>query len=478
MKRLIKKIDWVLFAILLFASFAPLLYKGYRLYMVSNLDDSTLELAINWGYVYMIFESVNIFVIVPSYWFIRRNAETMEETNRNMLIIILFTIVAFFVSLLMISIIGIPIAMSSVPEDGSAGFDLIYGYILTYGASLSIHLFINVMIVYIIVHNRKALAFTLTLLLLITTMTVDSFMLNDSINPSAGLITISESMFISSVLMLLFTSIAIYTIGPKSWNNSFKLLNANNLFEGWRVYSKNGMWLGLEALTWNLFNALGVFCWFLFTESSDVETAFWIMDGLFWGFLLLPATAVTMFTAEGISNEETIEGRKDVIKMSVLLSCIALLSWVVFVPLLVMIAIPSLLDESMEVIDMTKKMCWIFLLFIAVQVPTKVIYTYFSTTNRSVYLTVGTLLGSSLTWGISFITIVILNFTGVLDSGISNELASIIIPIIYGLGILFIFVFYMVFYVLTINDTDDTPGLTQRWKMRHELIKTTVLSDS
>ncbi len=477
MKKIISKIDWVLFAILLFAAFAPLLYKGYRLYLVSSLDNETLGVAINWGYVYMIFESVNIFVIVPSYWFIKRDAETKEETNRNMIIILLFTIVAFFICMMMISIIGIPIAMSSVPLDNSVDFVYIYEYIVSYGFTLSIHLFINVMIVYIIVHNKKLIAFLLTLLLLVTTIIFDSILLNPNINPNAGLLSISESMFLSSITLLFITMIIIYCIDIKSWNESFKLVTWNNLFNGWKVYSKNGMWLGLEALIWNMFNALGVFCWFLFTQTDDVETAFWIMDGLFWGFLLLPATAVTMFTAEGITNEETVEGKKDVVKMSALLSVLALLSWAIIVPLLVMIAIPNLLDEPEVVINMAQTMCWVFVLFIAIQVPTKVIYTYFSTTNRSVYLTIGTLLGASLTWGLSFITIVIMYFTGLLDEGVSNEVATIVIPIIYGLGILLIFVFYMVFYVLTVNDTDETPGLKQRWKMRHELIKTTVLSD-
>ncbi len=479
MKKLINKVDWILFAILIFASFAPLLYKMYRLYLVSHMDNETLSLAINWGYVYMIFESVNIFVIVPSYWFIRKDAETPEDSNRNMIIIILFTILAFFVSVAMVAIIGYPIALSSV--NGSeipVELSYVYGYIVSYGVTLSLHLFINIMIVYVIVHNKKLQAFLLTTLTIVVVMMFDTIFLSPGINPDAGLMSISESMLVSSLVILFISSLTVYFIDYKAWNSSFKLVNSNNLLNGWKVYAKNGMWLGLEAFSWNLFNAMGVFCWFLVSESSDVETAFWIMDGLFWGFLLLPATAVTMFTAEGISNEEDKEGIKDVVKVSILLSCLAILSWVIMVPLLVLVAIPNVLDETEQVISMAQTMCWVFVLFIAVQVPTKVIYTYFSTTNKSAYLTVGTILGASLTWGISAIAFVILYFAGLLDGGISNDVAQIIIPIIYGMGILFIFVFYVVFYVLTVNDTEETPGLIHRWKMRHELVKTTVLSDN
>lgn len=474
MKKLINKIDWVLFAILLFAAFTPLLYKGYRLYLVSKIDNETLSLAINWGYVYMIFESVNIFVIVPAYWFIRRNAETVEETNRNMIIIILFTLMAFFVTIVLVSIIGLPIAKSSI-SDSDASFNYVYSYIVTYGATLAIHLFINVFVVYIIVHNKKSQAFLITLATAAIAITTDSFILNDKINPNVGLISISISMFISSTISLLLVALVVYFIDHKAWNNSFKLVTMKNLLEGWKVYSKNGMWLGLEAFIWNILNALGVFCIFLFCQE-EVETAFWIMDGLFWGFLLLPATAVTMFTAEGITNEETNEGKHDVIKVSLFLSVLTLLSWVVMVPLLIMIVIPNVLSEPDLVIETAQKMCWVFVLFISFQVPTKVLYTYFSTTNRSYYLTAGTILGASLTWGLSFITLVILKFTGLVEE-IPLEIARIIIPIIYGLGIMFVFVFYCVFYALTKNDTEESPGLIQRWRLRQEMVKATVLSE-
>ncbi len=478
MKKIINKIDWVLFAILLFAALTPLLYKGYRLFLVSHMESESLSIAINWGYIYMIFESVNIFVIVPSYWFIRRNAETMEESNRNLIIILLFTCVAFFISIGMVALLGLPIAQSSYSDaGGTVTFMYVYGYILSYGFTLSLHLFINVMVVYMIVHNKKLQAFLITLLTMVVVMLTDTLLLTDNINPNAGLMAISESMLISSLISLVVISISVYFVDSKSWNNSFKLVTKDNLFEGWKVYAKNGMWLGLEAFSWNMLNALGVFTWFLVCQDDSVETAFWIMDGLFWGFLLLPATAVTMFTAEGISNEETVEGKKDVVKVSIFLSCLTIFSWLILVPVLVFFAIPGLLAEPAEVIEMAQKMCWVFVAFIAIQVPTKVIYTYFSTTNRSFYLTAGTVLGASLTWGLSFITLLILNFSGLLDGGISNEIAVIIIPIIYGLGILFIFVFYMVFFILTMNDTEETPGLMQRWKMKNELIKATVTSD-
>ncbi len=483
MKRLLDKVDWVLFAILLFAAFSPLLYKGYRLFLVSGMDDETLSLAINWGYVYMIFESVNIFIIVPSYWFIRRNAETVEESNRNIIIIILFTCIAFIICIFMVASIGYPIALSSVNDAVDAGvnvtFGYVYGYIVSYGATLSLHLFTNICIVYIIVHNRKYQALLLTLFAMVTTMLVDTLLLSNGINPNAELMTISMSMFISSSIILVTTLLMVYFVDYKSWNKSFKLVNKENLFEGWKVYSKNGMWLGLEALIWNMFNALGVFTWFLFTQSDDIETAFWIMDGLFWGFLLLPATAVTMFTAEGLSNESDNAGRKDVVKVSMFLSFGALISWMILVPLLVIFVIPFLIgSEAQSLIEMVQTMCWVFVLFIAIQVPTKVIYTYFSTTNRSYYLTIGTTLGAILTWGLSFITLISLYSLGLLDGGISDSIAVYLLPIIYGLGILFIFVFYMVFFFLVKDDDEDSPNLVQRWKMKSELIKTTASSES
>ncbi len=479
MRKLINKVDWILFAILMFAAFTPLIYKMYRLFLVSHMESDTLSLAINWGYVYMIFESVNIFVIVPSYWFIKKDAKTPEDSNRNMIIILLFTVLAFFISIIMVALIGYPIALSSASTASiDISFSYIYGYIVSYGATLSIHLFINIFIVYIIVHNRKCQAFLLTTLTMMIVMLFDTLFLSMAINPEATLMSISASMMCSSITMLLIIMVNVYFVDYRSWNNSFKLVNKKNLFIGWKLYAKNGMWLGLEAFTWNIFNAMGVFCWFLVSDDG-VETAFWVMDGMFWGFLLLPATAVTMFTAEGISNENDAEGRKDVVKVSIMLSCLAILSWTILVPLLVLLAIPNVLDETAEVINMAQTMCWVFVLFIAIQVPTKVIYTYFSTTNRSFYLTIGTLLGASLTWGLSAITFIILNLMGIIpDGGMNNEVAQIVIPLIYGLGILFIFVFYMVFYVLTINDTDESLRLVQRWRMRHELVKAKALSDN
>lgn len=479
MKKIIDKIDWVLFSILLFAAFVPLIYKSYRLFLVSKMDDETLSLAINWGYIYMIFESINIFVIVPSYWFIKRNANSIEESNRNMIIILLFTSLIFIVSIFVISLFGLPIAYSSYIElDSSISkitFIYIYKYIVIYGVSLSVHLFINVMIVYLIVNNKKLQSFLMTIISLLLTLMSDTLFLN--INKNASLISISESMFVSSILSLILISILIYFVDTDAWKKSFSLVTKNNLLEGWKVYAKNGMWLGMEAFIWNIFNALGVFTWFLVCKSGDVETSFWIMDGLFWGFLLLPSTAVSMFTAEGISNEDDKEGKKDVIKLSMFLSFLTLVSWIIFVPLLILFLIPNLLNETETIIKMSQTMCLVFVGFIAIQVPTKVIYTYFSTTNRSYYLTIGSALGASLTWGLSFITLLILYFTGLIDDGISNDIAQIVIPIIYGLGILLIFVFYIVFYILTLNDDEDAPNLIKRFKMKSELIKASALSE-
>ncbi len=470
MKKLLNKIDWVLFAILLFAAFTPLLYKGYRLFLVSKLDNETLGLAINWGYVYMIFESVNIFVVVPSYWFIKRNAETQEESNRNMIIIVLFTNLAFFVSVLLVATIGFPIAKSSTVENEIA-FSYVYGYILTYGITLSLHLFINIFVVYIIVHNKKGQAFLLTLLIAMLVMVSDTFFLSPGINPDAGLMSISESMLTSSLISLVIVVIIVYFIDARAWNNSFKLVTTSNLLEGWRVYSKNGMWLGLEAFIWNLLNALGVFCIFLFCED-EVETAFWIMDGLFWGFLLLPATAVTMFTAEGISNEENPQGKNDVVKISMLLTALSLMSWILLVPLLVLEVIPLVMaSETETLISTAQTMCWVFVLFIAVQAPTKVLYTYFSTTDRSHFLTLGTLLGASLTWGLSFITLLILWQLGIVND-IPTEVAIYLIPIIYGLGIAFIFVFYCVFYFLRLKEDKESYELMKNWELNNQLVKT------
>lgn len=463
MKKIINKIDWILFSILLFSAFTPLLYKFYRTFLVSsNLNDS-LGFAVNWGYINMIFETINIFVVVPAYWFIKRNATNQVEINRNMIIAILFAFISFVSFFVLIVSFGAPMANSSINDwyntneaietDWTPTFGEIYSYIITYGFSLSLHLFFNLFIVYIIIHNKKFFAFLLTLTSLVTIMLFDTLFLNSYINKNIKLISISCSMLISSLVILFISGLFVYLHDRKSWNDSFKLLKTNEILSDFKIYSKNGIFLSLEAIVWNVLNVLGVTIWL---TNQDIEIAFWTMDGIFWGFLLLPATAVSMFAAEGISNEENPIGKHDVMKVSFLLSGLTICSWFIMAPLLVIFAIPfALNDQSIEIIESSQKMCWIIVLLIAFQVPTRSLYTYFATTNRSIYLLVGTSIGATIVWGVSLLVFL---------TGVEMDNPELWIPLIYGFGIVVIFIVYSLIYWWTYQDEEDTPGLMKRLK--------------
>lgn len=238
----------------------------------------------------------------------------------------------------------------------------------------------------------------------------------------------------------------------KSWKKSFRTIDKKQVKDGFKIYSKNGLFLGLEAIVWNSLNILGVTIWL---TNSNIETSFWIMDGIFWSFLLLPATAVSMFTAEGLSNELDNDGKKDVMNISFILVGIVFISWIILAPTLIVFAVPVAVNNNADLVKMTREMCWIILSFIAFQVPTRVIYTYFATIGKSIYLLIGTSIGASATWGISLL----LYF-----SGLQINNLEIWTPIIYGLGILFIFIIYLIFYFKIKNKNEETKKLLTRRK--------------
>lgn len=460
MKKLIDKIDWLLFGIFLLAAFTPLVYKFYRMYLTSQIDSDTISFAVNWGYINMIFEAVNIFAIIPAYWFIKRNANDQVTINRNFSISFLFTCIVIVVLVISCVLVGAPIANSSINDWESIhpnipspySFYDIYKYIILYGFTLSLHMFVNLFIVYIVIHNKKLIAFCLTLSTMTIIMSCDTLFLNTNINPNANLMSIPYSLLISTFINVIIAGFFVMNNDYASWKKSFKYLNRSEIFEGFKVYSKNGMFLGLEAVVWNTLNILGVTIWL---TNSNIETSFWIMDGIFWSFLLLPATAVSMFTAEGLSNEPNNDGKKDIMKVSFVLVSLALASWIILAPILVLLAVPTVLNNNTELIEMTKKMCWVIILFIAFQVPTRVIYTYFATIGRSQYLLLGTSIGAGIVWGISLTLFL---------SGVQMNKPEIWIPIIYGVGILVIFIIYFILYLWIKDDVEQTKRLLSRRK--------------
>ncbi len=440
MKRVVGKIDWVLFGILLFAAITPLFYKTYRTFLVSSMGNQELNFAVSWGYLYLIFEAVNVFVIVPAYSFLKKDGKDIVSINKNTIKAFAVALISIFVMMLIVSLFGIFITNKFIDlNPGIYSFEKVYEYILLFGFSLSLHLIINLVIAYLILNNKKLLSFLLIIFNLFTILFIDTLFL--TFNNNVNLLSISFASLTSSVILLFISVFLIYFFNIKNWNIAFKTSLDKKWGKDFKTYIKNGSILGLETIVWNILFILGVVVWL---NNSIWETSFWIMDGIFWNFLLVPAVALQMFVAESLSNEKTQNGKKDVLLGATFLNLLVFASWIIFVPIIVLLIIPFVLQGSPDealLINQTQILCWTIVLLIAFQVPTKTIYTYFATSSNPKQILKGTIIGGGLIWGLSFILFLL-----------NVQITEIWwISIFYGLGILFIFLFYMLFIYLEFN---------------------------
>ncbi len=454
-KNNIKSIDWVFFGVLLFLSLSPLIIKIIRTFFINDLSgNNEYSLAVSWGYLYLIYETISVFVIAPIYSFIKKNTKNSLEVKEKSLIAYLFALISTIITIIFISLLSIWISQR-FSSDNNVSRTYVYLYLIIFGLGISIHLLINAVLSYVILTKRNSYSFLIITFNVFVTILIDFLFLSRVTNPDANLTQVGISNLVSSVVLLLMILAFTYFPERKEWNNSLKTVSFLKWKKDYSLYLGSSLWLGLEALTWNIFYILGVTIWLTqgfdsTTNTNDWENAFWTMDGLFWGGLLVPTVAINIFVAEGISQKETTKEKREIIKIAMLLNLFVLAVWVVIVPIIIFILFPVVLENTgldsngnlinlnENVTVMSQKMSLIILVFFVFQLPSRTFYTYFATTGQGFKAFFGTLIGGSIVW----ITSMIIYFSGV-------QLNSYYwISIIYGLGLLSIFILYYVLWVI------------------------------
>ncbi len=460
-KTNLKNIDWVFFGVLLFVSISPIFIKVFRTFLIndmSGLDD--YNIAVSWGYLYLIFEAISIFVITPIYAFIKKNTKNSLEIKEKTIIAYVFAFISSLLMIVFISIISIWIGKRFAHDNG-VEFSIVYSYLLIFGSGMAIHLLTNAILSYVILNKKKLNVVTIIFINTFITLITDFLMLSTLTNPNATLVTVGVSVVISSIISLIFILSITYFPERKEWNQSFKLISFTKWKNDYKLYAGSSMWLGFEAVAWNILYVLGVTIWlsygfkeisvnnFTLTSRNDWETAFWTMDGLFWGGLLVPTMAVNLFIAENISKKETTIERREVIKSAMLLNAFVLLTWLILIPLILFVLFPVVLSNEQtipiinqtinlnkDVIEISKRLSLIITGFFIFQLPSRTLYTYFSTTGQGFKAFIGTIIGGTIVWLPSSI---------IYFSKVPMENYEWI-SVVYGLGLVVIFFVYYVFW--------------------------------
>lgn len=442
-KSVVSELDWTFFFILLIPVLTPIFYKLFRSILVYSIDSDVYETAIAWGYIYLIFETINMFVVIPAYAFIKKNAKTDNDVKQKSILAFGFALIAVLFTSLIIALFAFPITNKFQNLNSDANFSNfeVYSYISVFGVAISLHLLINIMIAYIILNKRKMTALTFPIVNMFIIMLIDFLFLSPIVNPNASLITISFSSLTSSLLILLIMGIYFLAIEGKEWKEAFKTLHFRTWKKDYSVYWTTGIWLSLEAFVWNLLWILGVTLWI----SSDVQAAaFWTMDMLFWSVLLVPTTAICLLMSEQIANtNKDPKKQREVVKQGFVLSSVIYLMWLILFPIIIFLIFPLIFNDGTETaqqeLELAQRLSCIALVFFIIQVPSRFIYTYFATTEQGFKAFLGTLCGVTLIWLPSTIVYII-----------NPELIQNIewAVVIYGVGIVVIFTFYLVFWYI------------------------------
>lgn len=436
-KKQIKNIDWLFFGILILLSISPIFVKINRTFLINQLDDiGDYDLAVSWGYLYLIFEAINVFVIVPIYSFTKKNVNNKLEVKERTLIAYMFVFASFLFMLIFVALLSISISERFAKWNG-VSFSYVYKYLLIFGFSLSINLLISGFISYIILNKKKIKSFILILFNLFFTILIDYIILH--LLPNANLINVGISASISSLIIFFVVLSIVYFSEMNEWNYVIKNFSFKKWKGEYKLYIGSSLWLGFETLFWNFFYLLGVTIWLSYGVNGDSnhwESAFWTMDGLFWGGLLLPSLAVNLFIAERIPNLKTLQEKRQIVNIGWMLNFLILISWFIFAPLIIEVLFPIILSDP-EVLKLSRKLSWMSLGFFVFQLFTRTIYTYFAVIGKGKKIFLGTIIGGSIVWLTSFVIYL---------SNIKMN-NPIWISFIYGLGILGIFISYYIIWL-------------------------------
>ncbi len=455
-KTNLKNIDWIFFGVLLFVSISPIFIKIFRTFLIndmSGLDDYSI--AVSWGYLYLIFEAISIFVITPIYAFIKKNTKSTLEIKEKTIIAYIFAFISSILMIVFISLLSIWIGQKFA-NDNNVDFSVVYTYLLIFGSGMAIHLLTNAILSYVILNKKKLNVIIIIFINTFITMSTDFLFLSNIVNPNASIETVGLSVLVSSLISLTFIILITYLPERKEWNYSFKSISFSKWKDDYKLYSGSSMWLGFEAVFWNILYVLGVTLWLSYgsqealgglIQRNDWESAFWTMDGLFWGGLLVPTMAVNLFIAENISKKETTLERREVIKSAMLLNIFVLLTWVVLIPIILFVLFPIVLSNEVpffnstinlnkNMIEISKTLSLVIVGFFIFQLPSRTLYTYFSATGQGFKVFLGTIIGATPVW----LTSMIVYFANVPMDNYEW------ISIIYGLGLLSIFIVYYSFW--------------------------------
>jgi len=159
--EIMKKLDYKLFLVILFAQMLPLIYKGTRIFWVADIGVEGLELNGMSNYLILFFEAITSLFVLPIYGYLRKGNPD-ENTMRQRAIIALglsFTGTLMLVGLM--AAVGYPLAKSIMGvSDPTGGLttSFVYKHIILQSIGFGVMMLTGVIISYIILTQKKASA--------------------------------------------------------------------------------------------------------------------------------------------------------------------------------------------------------------------------------------------------------------------------------------------------------------------------------
>lgn len=426
-----KNIEWSLFFIILLSLILPFIYKFLKIFFISFSGiDSLAAYQSESSYANLLYETLGIFVIVPIYAFVNKNTTNSIEKKEKFIISLTISIISAFVLWMLIFVTGIPLSVFLI---GNGNGEILIFFIL--GLGFSIMLINSVIIAFLILKKNKKYLLITTLLILILHIGTD-FILISGVIFDLNILTLGLSIIFApliNLLILIWITFFINKKERKEWKISFKNFSFIKWKKDLNVYKKTGLFSGGETLYWNLMWFLGIMLPFLIMgkDNSAIISGGLLADSLFWVVLVIPLNAATYLQAENHSHDSTRSEHNQKITQGFIVATVIAISWLIIGPIIIEYLYPILLKNtnSEEAIYYAQSLSWIMFFFYFFMLITRIIYSYWVTTNQAFKNFASTFISTTICWLPSFLIFII-----------NPDLITSpwIVATIYGVGLFFI----------------------------------------
>ncbi len=321
-KSSLKRINWRLYAALLFMGLCPAIYTTVRTFFLGQMPGEwSYSIAGQLSWVNLLYEIMDEAIILPLFFFMGKNEKNRDDFTNKLKSGLLVSGLIYAVLATVIMIFAVPLLnlMAASPEiiSDSATYIRIESIANIFG------ILYRFALVALVTIGADKKVYWLTGLKVLLCVILDTFLISGlPVSLNLGVNGIGVSNIITNAVLLVITLLMLAKSG-------YNVCNKNKLSFAWmKDFVKIGGISGVESLVRNVAYMVMVS---RMVNMVGEQGTYWVANNFIWGWMLLPVTQLAeLIKQEVATNKNAV---KENSKGYFALTGFICLAWVILIPL-------------------------------------------------------------------------------------------------------------------------------------------------